>query len=223
MRAKSKLLALALAAALQPAVADVVRLDFEDFTGFVELGSRYSASAGLTFGSNAWGVRAFDQPNPCAGTIRFQPLSNGSPNCGALLLAEDAGGGFGADTLSFKISSDFGFVNSISFGFALGTDAGAKVDVLDANGNSLLPTLGDLGGDACSNGYFFCDWKTQILSFSGVAYSIVFSARDQGLMLDDLTLTTDLPPSTDLPEPASIALAVAALAAAGWTRRRAAR
>lgn len=223
MRAKNKFLVLALAAALQPAIADVVPLDFEDFTGFVELGSRYSASAGLTFSPNAWGVRALDRPNPCAGTIRFQPLANGSPNCGALLLAEDAGGTFGSDTLSFKISSDFGFVNSISFAFALGTNAVAKVDVLDANGNSLLPTLGDLAGNACSNGYFFCDWEKKTVEFSGVASSIVFSAKDQGLMLDDLVLTTDLPPSTDLPEPASIALALGALVAAGWTRRRAPR
>lgn len=60
------------------------------------------------------------------------------------------------------------------------------------------------------------------LSFQGVARSVVFSALDQSVLLDDLSFTT--PSATGrLPEPTSVALALGALGALGWSRRRAAR
>ena len=55
MRATSKLLALALTAALQPAVAGVVALDFENSGVFDKLGNQYSSS-GVVFSGDAWSV-----------------------------------------------------------------------------------------------------------------------------------------------------------------------
>jgi hypothetical protein len=51
---------------------------------------------------------------------------------------------------------------------------------------------------------------------------VTISGVDQRLMLDDLQFTTPAV-GTPLPEPASVALALGALGAAGWTRRRAVR
>lgn len=228
MRATSKLLALALTAALQPAVAGVVPLGFEDFGGIVSIGSRYSKE-GVTFSSNAWGVTADDEGinDTCLGDYFFQPLAKATGrNCGALLLGGDPiNGPIGSGPLSFKISSEFGFVGGISFAFALGLDAGAKVEVLDEFGNNLLrPGDGDLSGNACSSGFFFCDWKGKDIKFGDTARSIVFTATDQRLMLDDLVLTTAAAPNPNpLPEPGGIALALSALGVLSWTRKRAAR
>jgi hypothetical protein len=225
MRATSKLLALALAAALQPAMADVV-LDFETTGDLVQVGSQY-ASKGLTFTSDAWSVRARDldpRVPVCQGAYLFEPLAKpAETNCGALVLAENVSGSIGDDIVKFTITSTTGFVNSISFAFALGIDAGASVDVLDAAGNSLLIGSGALSGAPCDTGFFFCNWTAgQKVEFADVAYSIVFTAKDQTLMLDDLVLVADTPPGR-LPEPGSMALAVGALGAVGWIRRRAAR
>lgn len=227
MRATSKLLALALAAALQPAVAGVVKLDFEDFTGIVSIGARYSA-LGLTFTQNAWGVTANDRDitDICLGSYEFEPRKNGASNCGALVLGENAAGGFDeSKNFSFKITSNFGFEKGISFAFAVASgERGAKVDVLDAAGNSLVGANGDLSGKACETGPF-CNWsETGDIFFSGLATTIVFTGADQRLMLDDLVLNTAAGPNPPpLPEPASVALALTALGALGWTRKRAAR
>ena len=77
MRAKSKLLALGLAAALQPAVAAVVTVDFEDPSNWGEL--LRNQITGLSFGGDAWALGS----ERCGGDFSFtQPGS-----CGALALA----------------------------------------------------------------------------------------------------------------------------------------
>ena len=225
MRATSKLLALALAAVLQPALADVVSINFE--AANAAPAANQFAAQGINFSSNAWVVRAKDTNTTgvCSGLYFFQPADKVGGNCNALLLAQDVNGDIGSDPVSFTITSTFGFVGAISFDFALGVDANAKIEVFDAAGKNLLKISGNLTGDACDQAYFFCNWTTgQKFEFPDVARSIVFTAKDQTLMLDDLLLTTaEAPNPNPLPEPASMALVLGALGTAGWARRRSAR
>ena len=95
-------------------------------------------------------------------------------------------------------------------------------DSLNGTGKELGLGLGDLEGVACSS-RTFCNWSPTInLRFEGVARSVSFTAGDQTVLLDDLRFTT--PAATGrLPEPTSIALALSALGALGWARKRAAR
>lgn len=222
MRTSSKLLALALSAALQPAMAGTVKLDFEGITPFTQVGSY----GGVEFTTNAWGVTANGEEAgipACKSTYLFQPLDNGSLNCGALVLGEKANGTAGSGGFSFNITSELGFLNSIAFSFALREEAKARIDIYDFAGKALTGDTGvSLDGDFCHTGYFFCDWHTTSIKFDGLARTIVVSSVDQRLMLDDLALTTADAPSR-LPEPGSIALAFGALGALGWTRKRAAR
>ncbi|RZI80663.1 MAG: hypothetical protein EOP38_21800 [Rubrivivax sp.] len=219
MRASIKLLALALSAALQPAVADVVTLDFEDITATTRVLDRYE---GLTFTNNAWGVSANDLASAdpvCKGKYLFEPLAKAERNCGALLLGT---GTTGTSTVDFTITSEFGFVDSISFAYALGATVGAKIEIFDAAGALLKGQ--DLSGSTCDSGFFFCNWQVgDPIFFSGTARSIVVTAKDQKLMLDDLQVSTAAVTPGRLPEPGSIALAFGALGALGWSRKRAAR
>lgn len=211
MRLPSKLLALTLVAAMQPAVAGVITLDFEDATND-ELGNRYYAQHKVEFSSNAFGVIADSNGDPdCKGDFYFKPLAKTGPNCGALLLG--TANGDATDELSFTISSDLGFVDGINFSFAVRAGAGARIEVRNAAGG--LVTQTSLSPDAaCAT---FCNWLPSSLQFAAAKY-IVFYGADQKLMLDDLVLRTASPAS--LPEPASMALVIGALGAVGWTRKR---
>lgn len=222
MRTTSKLLALALTAALQPALADTVTLNFEDVTSSVLAGNRYS-SQGVAFTGNAWGVKS--NQAPCgAGGLFFSHAGS----CGALLLAGTAGQTTDNLVKSFTINVADGFVTEFSFLYGLRSLSGATIKVFSGlDGGVLLneDPLASLAltGSQCSTGgaVLFCDpnWFTSTLKFNGLAHSVVVSGIDQRLMLDDLKFIT---PAANgrLPEPASIALALGALGALGWARRR---
>jgi hypothetical protein len=217
MRVTSKLLALTLAAALQPAVAGVVALNFEDVTGFGKLGDQY-ASSGVTFTGNAWGVSSI--LNDCGGVLLFSRPGS----CGALLLGDPQQ--FATpDPRDFTIDLADGFVNEFAFVYGVrgGSDVVIKLfDGIGGTGNALQTLEGLTGGSCGQSGISFCQWHNGSIKFEGTARSMTISGVDQRLMLDDLRFTTPTV-GTPLPEPASIALALGALGAAGWTRRRAAR
>lgn len=216
MRATSKLLALALTAALQPAVAGVVALNFEDITGVSKLGNQYAAS-GVAFTGNAWGVAS--ALNDCDGLWLFAKADS----CGALLLGDPLQSAT-SNTLSFTIDVAGGFVNAFNFVYGIRSGSNVTIRVFDDVGGhgTALRTLNGLTGGGCTaGGIAFCQWHNGSVSFEGTARSVTISGVDQRLMLDDLQFTPAA--GTPLPEPTSIALALGALGAAGWTRRRATR
>jgi hypothetical protein len=223
MRATSKLLALALTATMQSAMAGAVFLDFEDVQAMEQLTSRY-ASKGVAGSGAAWASTSEAcsyGPNGDAGAISFSRTGS----CGALFLAQDWTklAVPGIQSLTLELAD--GFVDALSFvysGSTLGINL--SVHVYDANGKELGGGLNGLTGAEC-NSYVFCNWSDQItLTFQGVGRTVVFSANDQAVLLDDLSFkTVDTQPPGRLPEPASIALTLGALAGLGWTRRRAAR
>lgn len=219
MRTTSKLLAIALTAALQPAMAGTVALNFEDVTTNVLAGNRYS-SQGVTFSGDAWAVRS--RLDGCGSTgLSFSR----SGSCGALLLAAtgSAVGNPTSSTKSFVIDVADGFVDELSFFYGVRSLSNVTITVfedLGGSGKVLFEQLG-LPGEACSNGArLFCDPWYQYTSdkFSGVGHSVVISGVDQRLILDDLKFTTRA--SGNLPEPTSAALVLGALGAMGWSRRR---
>lgn len=222
MRATSKLLALAFTAALQPAMAGTVFLNFEDVQTVAPLISQYSASKGVTAAGAAWTATSEAcgyGPNNDPGDVSF--IRAGS--CGALFLAQDPTKPASTAARSLTLTLADGFIDMLSFVYSANTGTpGLKVHVFDAAGRELGLGLDGLTGASC-NTFVFCNWSQTVnLSFQGVARTVVFTATDQSVLLDDLRFTT--PSATgQLPEPTSIALVVGALAGLGWARKRAAR
>lgn len=224
MRATSKLLALALAAVLQPAIAAPapIVLDFEDITtkvdpdGVVDLKTpRY---AGVEFKGAAWGLTT----SACDidATANFITRDGG---CGAFLLAS-ARSGSATGTQFATINLADGFIAGSSLWYSAMTASAITVTLfegLDATGRSTTYDQGLTKGN-CSRATF-CDWSELKFSFDGVAKSIVISGADRSVMLDDLSFQPFSTQPAPLPEPGSIALALAALGALGWARKRAAR
>lgn len=234
MRATSKLLALAFTAALQPAMAGTVALNFEDVAAAgalgpgqngLQAGSRY-AGQGVSFTGDAWSVKS--KIGACGETqgLLFTTQSP-SGGCGALLLAGAAGGQPTGDVKKFTIDVADGFLTGSSFLYGIRSVADVTIEVFSeaaGQGRSLFFTDSFSAGECTNSALLFCNgfWGTQKLEFSGTAKSLVIIGLDQSFMMDNLNFFTPTA-SNQLPEPTSIALALGALAGAGWTRRRAAR
>lgn len=217
MRVTSKLLALAFTAALQPAMAGVVSLDFEDLKGTGQL----AAYDGVTFSGDAWGLTSKSMANGCSGFGSF--VRAGS--CGALELALDATALPGQDSQSFILDLAGGFVGEFSFVYSAQPDSAVTIQLFEgANGTGKeLQSMTGLTETGCSiPGVRFCNWTSSSIKFDGTALSLRVSGMDQGLLLDDLKFIQAAAGGT-VPEPASMALALGALGAAALTRRRAAR
>lgn len=228
MRASSKFLALALTAALQPAIAGVVPLTFEDITladtsdGYVELKNRYIKD-GVVFSGAAWGVVAATftdtntgQESKCGGEAQFAPLGGG---CNALSLT---GGS------RFMLNFAQGFTSGSSLYYsALPQANDVTITVYTGENETGDKTVfAGLTQASCSTipGVRFCNWDLLNLTFDGTARSLVVSGTDQSLLLDNFSLIQAVPTGPGrLPEPGSIALAFSALGALGWARKRAAR
>lgn len=217
MRAKSKLLALGLAAALQPAVAGVVNLGFEQPADWGKLTNQF-VSQGVVFSGDAWAVGSGVEDG-CDGNWLF--IKTGS--CGALLLGDPAAGPSG-QTKSFTINLTGGFIQQFDFVFGQVTGANVSIKVFEGldGAGAQLGTAAALSGGVCGEaGVRFCGdvWPSGNVKFDGVARSVVISGVNQRLMLDDLQFIT--PTTTGrLPEPASMGLALSALGVLGWVRRR---
>ena len=216
MRAKSKILALVLIAALQPAMADVT-LDFEDITAQEDpvqwITDRY-ASNHITFTGNALGARS--AANNCGGHGNFS--GTGAGNCGAVELSTFSASP-SQDNVSFDVLLDVDF-SAFSFAYSALNGPSVSIVIKDAAGRVLSSLVG-LDSTPCqSGGLQYCAWSVQTIGFSGgLGRSVTVSSSDQQLMLDNFRFVSPTA-NNNLPEPASMALALGALGAAGLTRRR---
>jgi MYXO-CTERM domain-containing protein len=228
MRATSKLLALILAAALQPAFADVV-LKFNDITpgvnpdgsGSIAVGDRYLASDGVQFTGSALGVSSLLCVTDPDNEVGFGFIDAGGGCGGAVLLFTG-----GTTDPTFTINFAGGFTAGSSFLYSAIRGSGVSVEVFDAlDGKGTGTAQSALTTDTCDlPGVTFCSWPELKLAFLGTAYSIVISGVNDSFMLDNLSLLAAGPTNPNpTPEPASAALALGALGALGWTRRRRAR
>jgi hypothetical protein len=224
MRATSKLLALALTAALQPAMADAVAVSFDDLSTTnplvgIQLGDRYKSN-GVQFTGSAWGV-----VSSSCNSDGWAFVTHGT-GCGALLLANDANGGLTTADKTFTLNFAEGFIAGSSFFYSALSGSGISITLFDGlNGTGNSTELSGFNTGNCGvSGATFCNWSQfNITNLKGVAYSMVVSAQDQTFMLDDLNLVKAASAPGTVPEPASIALALGALGALGWSRKRAAR
>lgn len=216
MRAMSKVLALVLIAALRPAMADVT-LDFEDITAQDDpvkwITDRY-ASNHVTFTGYALGARS--GANGCGGQANFSGTDTN--NCGAVELSTFTDPP-SLTNVSFDMSLDVDF-SGFSFAYSALNGPSVNIVVKDAAGKVLSSLVG-LDNTLCQTGGLqYCDWRVRTISWSGgLGRSVSVSSSDQQLMLDNLRFVSPAA-NNDLPEPASMALALGALGAVGLTRRR---
>ena len=228
MRAKSKLLALGLAAALQPAFAEVVTLNFNDPALWLDK-ALTTEIAGFEFKGEAWAVGAFSR---CSGGVLWTAPADklDGPNglgCGALELSSDPYDQFDNPAgRSFTINFARGFVDEFKFAFSLLEASGATIQVfedLDGKGRELGNAKDVLESTPCTTSpWAFCEWKLDqsITILAGAtAHSVKVSGLDQNLLLDNLSFITPSA-STRLPEPGSVGLALSAIGALAWVRRR---
>lgn len=224
MRATSKFLALALAAMLQPAIAapKPIELNFEDITSKVDLDGLVDLQtvqyAGVAFKGAAWGVTP---AGVCGGEADIVMRDGG---CGAFWLSADPHFSSPGGTQAARIVLDGGFINGSSLYYSAARGSVITVSLYAGEDSTTDPirTYGLTGG--CQTGANFCTWNQLTLDFNGVAKSLVISGADNSVLLDDLSfLPSDVTQPAPLPEPGSIGLALAALGALGWARKRAAR
>lgn len=218
MRAMRKFLALALlTTTLQPAFAATVTLDFEDASAHGPLAQQFK-DLGLIFKGDAWGVNS--ELNGCGDGLSFDRPDG----CGALILGNPDDRETGA-LREFTISFTNGFTDKVSFTYGQLTAGRLSISVFGSRDGSGDPLnqLSNLLEPGCQTGAArFCGWEDDAIEFDGTAYSITFSAVDKRVMLDNISFTAG-DATTPLPEPASMALALGALGALGWTRRRTSR
>jgi len=216
MRTTSKLLALALAAALQPALAGTVELKFEDLAAAASPVSLDGVGYhGVDISGAAWGI--VSSTVACGGNADFIR----DDSCGALELADFSSN---APEQSLKLSISGGF-EALSFVYSGKSGSSLAAYVFDADGN-YLAWVESLAGSGCGSNYTWCDWSGTITLdnfFDGALASyVVFTGTNRSFLLDDIVFTTpqSTTPPGQLPEPTSVALALGALGALGWTRKR---
>lgn len=196
-------------------------LTFEELDHKQQVADTY---LGLTFGADAVGVKGANVPPPVpVDAGRFIKAPSGVT---ALTILDDLDND---GAYSFLVSVDGGFESGLTFSYATQTGPGntGSVQLFRENGAPVkdgLLGLASLTQDFCdqdAGGQLVCNWKeTGIYGFEGTAYSVLFTFDAPGLLfIDDLAFGA-ADPGNNVPEPASLALALAAAGAAALTRRR---
>lgn len=202
MNIRPMLLALALVSSSATFAAPTfgpVTMTFDDIPAVASYSDPIGASYGLVRFSdaalkldNADGLGPYAENLPSGSNMMFVPVGS------AVLQA----------------TSGLMFSGAVGFSYTSLSDLIGAVQVFSGtDGSGQLLASMDLVGDGltgCGNG-LPCQWHTASLSFNGQAGSIVFTGADAAF--DNVSVTT-------VPEPASIALVLGALAAAGASRRR---
>lgn len=197
-----------------------VTLNFDSLSDASPVGSSYFPAYGISFGANALAVgsQAADPNNSGA----FQNQPSGTM---AVLLFDESLPASTSFTVNVQSGFDGGFGTAYT-NISRNNASAALIsiyDALDGQGN-LLGTveLGYRNQDGC-NSSFACNWGLDFgTTFNGRAYSIVVSGANGGLFLDDMRFGVQDPPDGRVPEPASLALALAGFGAAllGGRRRK---
>lgn len=213
-----KLLAMSvIAAALSQNAQATIVLDFEGagngaqllnfYNGGTDSAGNGGTNYGIGFGSNA--LAAIDSDDGGTGNFANEPSSKTT----MFFLS-------GSAVLNYAAGFDTGF----SFYYSSSTAASVKVyDGIDATGTLLadIPLTAQFNqgctGDPSGG---FCNWTAVGASFAGIAKSIDFGGTVNQVGYDNITFGSATPGT--VPEPTSIALIGAGLAAILRTRRRSA-
>jgi PEP-CTERM motif len=169
------------------------------------------AALGVGFGDGAWAYASASADPANGGNFINTPSGN------TAIGLPDA-------STSFVINLSKGFGTSLLLQYTTNQSA-LQIDIYSAlNGQGQL--LGSSGAlavpqpDACG-GLLMCEWDTADVRFSGEAFSVRISGTPFAVFLDNLSfgdLAVD--PPVDVPEPASLALALAGFGAAALSTRR---
>ena len=210
---------LAAATFASPAAADIVVLDFEGVGNLASVNNFYNGGTdsagnsgtnyGISFTSTSLGL--IDEDAGGSGNIANEP----SGQTGLFFLDGDAA------TMNVLAGFDTGF----SFFYSAAAGLGGTVTVYDGadgTGNvlaSLLLTPNSVGCSGDPSGAY-CEWTAIGVAFAGTALSVSFGGSANFIVFDDITLGTDVPGNTAVPEPATWAMMLMGFGATGFAMRR---
>jgi hypothetical protein len=240
MRLTKTLLACALALSSIPSFADAL-LSFEVGDSGAPNGSTPTVDAppmlldGTSFGgfnfngNGAWLTSSTPAGCPAGGLADFfthaPDATHAGGGCGALNLTSELDLR-NVDGLPHElvITSPFGFT---SFEFWWSTKGGNfTVKFLNAAGEVESPARDHGGNDSCQLTVGnYCTWHLETVTLAKAATQVVFNygTDDAFAMIDDLKFIAPRDGGNGVPEPASLALVLAALGGVGLSRRRAAK
>lgn len=234
MKLGQALTAVLLAGALFPAQAGFV-IGFEDatngpnpFSEWSNVGETYKGQHNTVFKGEIKSLLTVDhcalpgEPvGSCGANVSGGEGLNRSPKGVAAFYGSAVDGdAFGRGEFTINVLDGFEDMFSLLWGATASASDESRLDIYDQlNGEgSLLGSL-LLGPQSPANGGLVTSWSGKELSFAGTAYSIVFRITPRQIFLDDLSFGSRDDNNT-VPEPASLALGLTALAALGLSRRR---
>lgn len=189
-------------------------LTFEGVGDLQTVGSFY-ADKGISFGGDAYGIVSVVSN----GSGRFKNTPSGST--ALTLISND-------EDVSFIVNISAGFQSELDLWFSTQRGGAGEIrlyDQINGLGNELTAAplaLDPVSQTGCVDpvfGAMICQWRETGISFQGTAYSLRISGSAEGLLFID-NLRLGAADSNNVPEPASLALALAGVGAAALTRRR---
>ena len=216
---KTAIAAASLVAAMAPAMAAVVVLDFEGVGNLANINNFYNGGTdslgnsgvnhGVAFSTATLGI--VDSDAGGSGNIANEPSGQTAM--------------FFLDASNSVLNVAAGFTTGFSFFYTSATAASVSVwDGLGATGNQLgtLNLTAQFNGNGCvgdPNGDF-CNWTAVGVAFAGTAMSIDFGGTANQTAFDDITFGSKDPGPPPIPEPSTYALMALGLAGIGFVARR---
>ncbi len=215
---KTAVAAASLVAAMAPAMAAVVVLDFEGVGNLANINNFYNGGTdsqgnsgvnhGIAFSTATLGI--VDADDGGSGNFANEPSSKTVM--------------FFLDASNSVLNVAAGFTTGFSFFYTSSTAASVSVwDGLNATGNQLgTLNLTAQFGDNCSGdpSGSFCNWTAVGVAFGGTAMSIDFGGTANQTAFDDITFGSKDPGPPPIPEPSTYALMALGLAGIGFVARR---